>query len=172
MGDGSGKAFGSFGAISRLARSENCISPPRCPSSRSVTGPEVAVFVNATHTTVGGGVLVPDRSADKFVFISKRLRDVGFPGQVLFRLLDPEYPAAHVVQGPVSDELFDGAARLERRVELEERFRPERPGIEGPVHRGPYERIADLDETAGVAGVVADQALSKIKDVHAGRRSG
>ena len=79
---------------------------------------------------------------------------------------DPEDARAFLVEDPFRDQIVDRAAGAERRVQLEERLRPEAFGIEDVVDEPLDPGVADLDEAAGVAPVVGDQALSEIEDVH------
>ncbi|MGH2920924.1 MAG: hypothetical protein ACRDKU_02525 [Gaiellaceae bacterium] len=80
--------------------------------------------------------------------------------------LDPEdSPALPVDDGRV-DELIDPLARLEGRVELNNRIRPEQTGLELALDRLPDPLVPDGNERSRVIGVVADQALAKLEDVH------
>ena len=79
---------------------------------------------------------------------------------------DTKDPRAFPVENPQLDQVVDGAAGPERRVELEERFGPEPLGSEDAVDERLDPRFADLDEAARVAPVVGDQAVPEVKDVH------
>jgi hypothetical protein len=65
-----------------------------------------------------------------------------------------------------ADELVDPAARLERRVELDERLRPEVVGVEVPIDKRAGVRLLDRDEPADVPTVLFDQPLAEREDVH------
>ena len=81
-------------------------------------------------------------------------------------LVDPEDLRAFPVEYPQLDQFIDRAAGPERRVELEERLRPEAPCPEDAVDERLDPRIANLDEAARVAPVAGDQAVPEVKDVH------
>ena len=81
-------------------------------------------------------------------------------------LVDPEDPRALRVEGALVDEIIDRAAGPERRVELEERFRPEALGVENVVDESLDPRVTDLDEAPDVFPVVGDEISSEVEDVH------
>ena len=81
-------------------------------------------------------------------------------------LADPEDAGTFLVEYPELDQVVDGAAGRERRVELEERLRPESLRLEHVVDEPVDPRIADLDEAPRIAPVVADQAAPEVEDVH------
>ncbi len=78
-----------------------------------------------------------------------------------------DLPAA-LVQEPLADEVVDRPARLEGGVELHDRVRPEEPLLELALDALADALVADDDEAPRVVGVVVDQALSELEDVHDG----
>ena len=81
-------------------------------------------------------------------------------------LVDPEDPRTLRVEGALADQVVDRAAGPERRVELEERLRPEALALENAVDESPDPRVADLDEAPDVVPVVGDEISSQVEDVH------
>ena len=81
-------------------------------------------------------------------------------------LVHPEDTRAFLVEDAFRDQVVDRAAGAERRVQLEERLRPEPLRIEDVVDEPLDPGIADPDEAAGVVPVVGDQAVSQVEDVH------
>ena len=73
---------------------------------------------------------------------------------------------APLVEQPVGDELVDGAARLERRVQLDDRVRPEQPVLQLPIDVLGDPLVADDDEAARVVRVVVDEPLSEPEYIH------
>ena len=103
-------------------------------------------------------------NADGFLLVSmqsQRLAEI-----VELGLLDAENLAAGFMQDAFVDQLVDGSAGLERRVELNERLGPEQSGIEFFLDLRVDPGIPDLDEAADVVGVGVDEFAPKIKDVH------
>ncbi len=87
--------------------------------------------------------------------------------------LDAEDAAALGVQDAPRDQVVDGRARLEGGVELDEGLGPEDAGLELAVDVVAQAGVADLDEAAGVGGVVLNQVVAEVEDVHgAASRSG
>ena len=64
--------------------------------------------------------------------------------------------AAALVEEPFGDELVDGSARLERRVQLDDRVRPEKSLFELAVDMLGNPLVTDDDEATRVVGVVVD----------------
>jgi hypothetical protein len=81
------------------------------------------------------------------------------------RLPAPEDLRALRVQQALGDELVDGAAGFERRVQLNDRIGPQQPLGELAIDVVGDLLIADDDEAARVVRVVPDEALPKIEDV-------
>jgi hypothetical protein len=72
-------------------------------------------------------------------------------------LLDPEDRAALRVQGPVVDQLVDPRSWLERRIQLNDRLRPQQTVAELLLNVLPDAATADGEETVGVGGVLVDE---------------
>src|SRR2546427_1528147 len=70
------------------------------------------------------------------------------------------------MQRALAGQIVDRAPRQERRVQLEQRFRPERARAERVIHIRADAWVAALDEATGVALVVIDEPLSEVEDVH------
>src|SRR5581483_8522257 len=70
------------------------------------------------------------------------------------------------VQRSLLDEPVDGPPGLERRVQLDERVGPEEAVGQVLVHEAADTRIGDVEKAARVLGVVLDQPLAKVEDVH------
>jgi hypothetical protein len=83
-----------------------------------------------------------------------------------WRLVEPKDLAAGGMEGAVGDQFVDGAAGLESGVELQERLGPERAVVERVFDPAFDPLVGDFDEAAGVVGVVVDEPLTEIKDVH------
>ena len=86
-------------------------------------------------------------------------------------LADPEDAGTFPMEYSQLDQVIDGAAGPERRVELEERLRPESLRPEDAVDELADPRIADLDEAARIALVVGDETVPEVEDIH-GEASG
>ena len=104
------------------------------------------------------------RHADRVALVS--VQEEPPAAGVRVGLADPENARAFLVQHPFRDQIVDRATRAERRVQLEQRLRPEPLGVEDAVDEPADARVTDLDEAAGVVPVVGDQAAPQIKDVH------
>ena len=83
-------------------------------------------------------------------------------------LVDPEDSRALRVEKALLDQVIDRASGPERRVELEERFRPEALGVENAVDESFDPRVTNLDEAPDVVPIVGDEVSSEVKDVHPG----
>jgi len=70
------------------------------------------------------------------------------------------------MQDTFSDELLDRLAALERRVELDQRLRPESPALEDVLDVVAHSLIANLDEAAHIVGVLLDQLVANRKCLH------
>lgn len=68
--------------------------------------------------------------------------------------------ATALVEQPFGDELVDGSARLERRVQLNDRGRPEKSLFELTVDVRGDPLVADDDEATRVVGVVVDETFA------------
>ena len=82
---------------------------------------------------------------------------------VRIRLADPEDPRAFLVKDPLGNQIIDRGAGLERRVQLQQRLRPEPLSSEVAVNKLPDATVADLDEAAGIVPIVRDQTVPEIK---------
>ena len=67
-------------------------------------------------------------------------------------LADPEDPRAFLVKDPLGNQVIDRATGLERRIQLQQRLRPEPLASKVAVNKLPDATVADLDEAA--AGIV------------------
>ena len=82
------------------------------------------------------------------------------------RLADAEDARALLRQDPLLDQIVDRAAGAERRIELQQRLRPEALAVEVVVDEPLDPLVPDLDEAARVALVVVDQAFPQVEYVH------
>lgn len=85
---------------------------------------------------------------------------------VRIRLADPEDPRAFLVKDSLRHQIIGRAAGLERRVQLQQRLRPEPLPREVAVYKLPDARVADLDEAAGIVPIVRDQTVPEIENIH------
>ena len=88
------------------------------------------------------------------------------PAAVCARLADPEDARALLRQDSLLDQLVDRAAGAERRIELQQRLRPEPLVVEVFVDERLNPRVPDLDEAARIALVVIDEAFPQLEYVH------
>src|SRR5207247_370555 len=72
------------------------------------------------------------------------------------------------MQNAVRDQFVDPVTGLERRVYLDQRLGPEQAVTERALDVIADPRIRDLKEAPRVRGVVLDQLLPEIEDVHRG----
>jgi hypothetical protein len=70
------------------------------------------------------------------------------------------------VKNAFCDKFVNGGARLERWVELDQRFRPQDPGLQLLIHEGMQPGLTDLDEAAGIGRVFLNHLLAERKDIH------
>src|SRR5207244_13154193 len=84
-----------------------------------------------------------------------------------WRGLLAEDSAAPVVGVAGIDQFVDPLPRLEGGVELDQRVRPENASLELRLDVLCDPLVANLDEAPDVLGVVADQAVAEVEDVHA-----
>ena len=75
--------------------------------------------------------------------------------------LDAEDLAAFRMENAFSDEIVNRCARLEGRVELDERLGPQYPCPQLLVHEGVQPGLADLDEAARVGRIVLDHLATE-----------
>ena len=85
---------------------------------------------------------------------------------VLERLAIAEYPRAFVRKNSVRDQIVDGATRLERGIQLQQRLRPEALRSQVAVDELLDPRISDPDEAPRVIPVVVDQPIPEFEHVH------
>src|SRR5207249_2033707 len=71
-----------------------------------------------------------------------------------------------LVQDTLVDELTDLRARLEGGVEGDPRLWPEQPAHKVLLHTARDSLVANVDEAADVLGVVIDQPVAQVEDVH------
>jgi len=83
-------------------------------------------------------------------------------------LVPSEDRAALCVEQALLHELVDRPAWFKRRVELDERLRPEEPRVELGIDPCANPLVVDLEEAAREVAVIGDQSVSKLEDVHAG----
>jgi hypothetical protein len=76
-----------------------------------------------------------------------------------------EDAAALRVQFTLSDQFVDRLAGLEGRVELDERLGPQHSLIELAIDELSESRLADVDEAAGVAGVVVNKLSAEAENI-------
>jgi hypothetical protein len=90
------------------------------------------------------------------------------PLAVIFRsvLILAENVLAFGIEHALAYQSLHAVARLERRVQLDQRLGPQRPGRDALVHMPPGAPVADLQEALRVFGVVADEAIAQAKGIH------
>ena len=104
------------------------------------------------------------RLADRVALV---LMEEELPAAVVgLGLVDPKDPRAFRVESALVDQIIDRAPGLERRVELEERFRPEAFAVEDAVDESLDLQVTDLDEAPDVVPVVGDEVSPEVEDVH------
>jgi hypothetical protein len=89
-----------------------------------------------------------------------------FARMIRIRFVDLEDLLALGMQRAVRDEVVDRSASQKCRIQLEERFGPQRAVIQGAIDHRLNARVGDLDEAARVASVIFDEAITEIKDIH------
>src|SRR5437867_1463530 len=87
------------------------------------------------------------------------------------RFLNPENLGALGVHYAVLYQIINCAAREERRIQLQKSFRPQLASIERRLNFLVNARIGYLDKTAGVAGVILNEAIAKVEHIHSGTPS-
>ena len=80
--------------------------------------------------------------------------------------LDAEDALALGVQRVVGHEILERFAGFEGRIELDQRFRPERAAGEDTVDVLLHPRVLDGDEAPHVVGVVPDQPVANRERIH------
>ena len=108
--------------------------------------------------------------------LSKRFRVICYDNRGAGRTNAPDQPysiagmaedlAALGVKHVFGNELLEGLAGRERRIELDQRFGPEHFAVELIVHEPAEIGIADVEEAARVLRVVRDDLVAEIEDVH------
>ena len=81
-------------------------------------------------------------------------------------LADAEDPAALGVQEPLTDEVVDLTARLERGIQLERRIGPQQALVEIMLDVLPDPLVLDREERLGVVPVVLDQLVPQREYIH------
>ena len=81
-------------------------------------------------------------------------------------LLATEDLAVQAVKPSVVDKLVDPAAGLEGGIQLDERFGPQKPLVELRINERTNSGVSDLEETTREVGIVANQAVTQLEDIH------
>ena len=81
-------------------------------------------------------------------------------------LVLPEDPGAGFVEDLGVDEVLDPCSGFKGRIKLDERLGPEDAGIEALIDVPTEILVLDVDESPDVLGVVFDEAVSELENVH------
>jgi hypothetical protein len=74
--------------------------------------------------------------------------------------LNSKYPRAFAVQRSIGNQIVDGTAGLERRIELQQGFWPKCTGFEVRIDLGANPMIGDFDEATRIARVISNKPIS------------
>ena len=85
---------------------------------------------------------------------------------VLRRLAVTEYPRTLIRKDSLRDQIVDSPTRLECRIQLQQRLRPEALRTKVAVDELLYPRVSDLDEAPRVIPVVVDKPIPEFEHVH------
>src|SRR5262245_61506117 len=88
-------------------------------------------------------------------------------GVIRIGLVDPEDCGALGMQCAVRDQSVDRTPGQEGGIQLEQRLRPELSRRQRALHGVRNARIRDLNETAGITGVIAHETITEVENVHA-----
>src|SRR5262245_24977787 len=89
------------------------------------------------------------------------------PLQILLIFTPAKNRAAISMQQPLGHQLIDRLAGLEEGIQLNQRLRPEHISLEKLfidilMHTG----IANLDKTLNIGGIIVNQMLAQVKNIH------
>jgi hypothetical protein len=81
-------------------------------------------------------------------------------------LILAENVGALLVEQLLFDKVVNPRTWLKRRIELNQRLRPQHPFVQPLCYVGLNRLVVDIDEALNIAGVIADQLVAEIENIH------